>query len=150
MIVGREMHLLIWLLSVLMITMTSSNNAIAYLLYESADDCDSALKKIMISGNCTLHSNCTFGSIYSAQTGKGTVCSLTTFGNLNEVSGQDYSYMVFYFDSAAHANASFTRIAYDGRADMSADDEFQMHDYNAGHRVSVPEVAGLINISVKQ
>ena len=138
--------LILALLSLIEISLAS--NAFTYLLYSSADDCNAALKEIMISGDCVLQSNCTFGSIYAEQESGGTVCSLTTFGKLNEASGQDYSYMVFYFDSPENANASFARIAYDGSASMTAPDEFQMHSYN-GNRVSVPYVTGLINISIK-
>ena len=127
----------------------TADDAMTYLLYESADDCNAALSKIMISGDCYLMSNCTYGSIYAQNNGSATVCSLTTFGNLNEVSGQQYGYMVFYFDSAEHANASFTRIAYDGEAKMTAPDEYRVNNYN-GARVSVPYVEGLINISIKE
>ena len=73
---------------------------------------------------------------------------MTTFGALNEVSGQGYSYIVFYFDSPEHSNNSFARIAYDGSAEMTAPDEFQLHSSN-GNRVSVPYVSGLINVSIK-
>eukprot|EP00486_Rosalina_sp_Unknown_P003079 CAMPEP_0201579054 /NCGR_PEP_ID=MMETSP0190_2-20130828/26299_1 /ASSEMBLY_ACC=CAM_ASM_000263 /TAXON_ID=37353 /ORGANISM="Rosalina sp." /LENGTH=123 /DNA_ID=CAMNT_0048012945 /DNA_START=143 /DNA_END=514 /DNA_ORIENTATION=- len=120
-----------------------------YLLYGSADDCNSALGAVMISGDCVLKSNCTYGSIYAEQEDGGTVCSLTTFGKLNEVSGQDYGYMVFYFDTPENANASFSRIAWDGDAKLTAPDEFQMHANTYGNRVSVPYVTGLINISIK-
>lgn len=146
-----KMHIIV-LLSLFMMKLLSG---VTYrgeinLLYTTTSDCESSLKGLALSGDCIATSNCTFSSI-QILVQQDAVCGLTSYGTMNSISAKSFDNIGFYFDSDTHANASATR-AFTNCATIkfNAGDTFDVFKMsNCDSKIALPEITGLINVSME-